>query len=147
MKQLIVKSGIIGLLVALLVLIRMYEFQFFYDPFMHFFSYAFLAPETIDFTPEMFLNMFLRYFLNTILSLGILFVAFRSKGIVKFASLVYGLFLVILFPFFVILMQYVTPEDYLAAFYVRRFLAHPVLILILLPAFYYYRLTQRETVQ
>lgn len=144
MRSLIIKLGIIALLVGLLVLIRMYEFQFFYDPFMHFFSYAFQSPGDLKYSLEMFFNIFLRYFLNSIFSLGILFVAFRSKGIVKFASLVYILFLLVLLPLFVLLMQSVTPDDYLAAFYVRRFLAHPVLILILLPAFYYYRLTRKE---
>lgn len=139
-----IKLGMIALLVSLLVLIRLYEFQYFYDPFMHFFTRAFSTPETLEFSTGMFFNMFLRYLLNTILSLAILFVAFRSIGIVKFAALIYLVFLVVLFPAFILLMGKVTPEDYLAAFYVRRFLAHPVLILILLPAFYYYRLTKRQ---
>ena len=88
----------------------------------------------------MFFNVFLRFLLNTIISLTILYVAFRNWSIIKFASLIFTAFFVVLFPLFVYLMQNVTPDDYLAAFYVRRFLAHPVLILILLPAFFYYRL-------
>ena len=30
-------------------------------------------------------------------------------------------------------------ENFLALFYVRRFLIHPIFVLILMPAFYYYR--------
>ncbi len=127
-------------LVALLALIRLYEYRFFYDPFMYFFEQAFQKGETLDFTTEMFLNVFFRFLLNTLISLTILWVVFRSKGIIKFSALIYGGFFIILYPLFIYLMHHVDPEDYLAAFYVRRFLAHPVLILLLLPAFYYYQL-------
>lgn len=135
------KIFIILCLVALLALIRLYEYQFFYDPFMYFFEQAFQRGETLSFSTGMFFNVFLRFLLNTMISLAILWVAFRSWGIIKFASLIYAAFFIVLFPIFIYLMNHVDPEDYLAAFYVRRFLAHPLLILILLPAFYYYRLT------
>lgn len=135
-----VKLLIIGILVILLAMIRMFEYRFFYDPFMYFFENAFKPGQSLDFPPEMFFNVFLRFLLNTVISLAILYVAFRSWGIIKFASLIFIAFFVVLFPLFIYLMQNVTPNDYLAAFYVRRFLAHPVLILILLPAFFYYRL-------
>lgn len=140
-----VKILIILGLVSVLALIRLYEYRFFYDPFMYFFEQAFQRGETLTFTNAMFFNVFLRFFFNTIISLIILWVAFRSWGIVKFAGLIYAGFFIILFPLFIYLMHHIKPEDYLAAFYVRRFLAHPLLILILLPAFYYYRL-QRPVV-
>lgn len=134
------KIMIILCLVGLLALVRLYEYRFFYDPFMYFFEQAFQRGETLDFTTDMFFNVFLRFLLNTVISLTILWVAFRSWGIIKFASIIYAGFFIVLFPLFIYLMHNVDPEDYLAAFYVRRFLAHPLLILILLPAFYYYRL-------
>lgn len=132
------------MLVGVLALVRLYEYQFFYDPFMYFFEQAFQKGETIDYTFDMFFNVFLRFFTNTLISLLILWVAFRSRGILKFSSLIYVGFFVVLFPLFIYLMYHVEPEDYLAAFYVRRFLAHPLLILILLPAFYYYRLSTED---
>lgn len=138
------KMFLIGSLVAVLALIRMYEYQYFYDPFMYFFERAFQEQQEYHFSTRMFFNVFLRFLLNTMVSLTILYVAFKNWGIIKFGAVIYAIFFVVLFPLFVWLMQNVTPDDYLAAFYVRRFLAHPVLILILLPAFYYYRLTQRE---
>ena len=141
-----VKLLIIGFLVIMLAMIRMFEYRFFYDPFMYFFENAFKPNESLEFPPEMFFNVFLRFLLNTIISLTILFVAFRSWGIIKFSGIIFFTFFVVLFPLFVYLMQNVTPDDYLAAFYVRRFLAHPVLILILLPAFFYYRL-QKATAE
>ncbi len=132
------------MLVGVLALVRLYEYQFFYDPFMYFFEQAFQKGETIGYTFDMFFNVFLRFFTNTLISLLILWVAFRSRGILKFSSLIYVGFFVVLFPLFIYLMYHVEPEDYLAAFYVRRFLAHPLLILILLPAFYYYRLSTED---
>lgn len=135
------KIIIILVLVGVLALIRLYEYDYFYDPFMYFFEQAFQRGETLDFTTVMFFNVFLRFLLNTLISLTILWVAFRNWGIIKFAGLIYGVFFIVLFPLFIYLMHHVSPEDYLAAFYVRRFLAHPLLILILLPAFYYYQLT------
>lgn len=140
----VIKIAIILMLVGVLALVRLYEYQFFYDPFMYFFEQAFQKGETIDYTFDMFFNVFLRFFTNTLISLLILWVAFRSRGILKFSSLIYVGFFVVLFPLFIYLMYHVEPEDYLAAFYVRRFLAHPLLILILLPAFYYYRLSTED---
>lgn len=139
-----IKMGVIAFLVCLLVLIRLYEYRFFYDPFMYFFEQAFQSTRELHFPPGMFFNVFLRFLLNTIISLAILYVAFRKWDIIKFAGIIYGLFFMLLFPIFIFLMQNVSPDQYLAVFYVRRFLAHPVLILILLPAFYYYRLSQKE---
>lgn len=136
----VIKVLIILGLVGILALVRLYEYRFFYDPFMYFFEKAFQSGQTIDYSFEMFFNVFLRFLVNTFISLLILWVAFRNWGIIKFASLIYAGFFIVLFPLFVYLMHHVQPEDYLAAFYVRRFLAHPLLILILLPAFYYYRL-------
>ncbi|WZL87876.1 exosortase F system-associated protein [Salinimicrobium sp. 3283s] len=132
-------------LVGVLAMIRIYEYRFFYDPFMYFFERAYQSGETVNYTLEMFSNLFLRFVLNTLVSLLILWVAFRSWGIIKFSALIYAAFLTVLFPVFMYLMENVEPGQYLAAFYVRRFLAHPLLILILLPAFYYYRLSRNIT--
>ncbi|MDX1762412.1 MAG: exosortase F system-associated protein [Christiangramia sp.] len=129
-------------LVGVLALVRLYEYRFFYDPFMYFFEKQYMAGEGIVFPDYMFWNVFWRFLLNTFISLLILYVAFQSRSIIKFSVLIYAGFFVVLFPLFIYLMKHVQPEDYLAAFYVRRFLAHPVLVLLLLPAFYYYRLQQ-----
>ena len=137
------KIGVIGLLIGLLALVRLYEYDFFYDPFMYFFEQKYQPGESIHFPAYMFVNVFWRFLINTLISLLMLYVAFRSKQIIKFSAFLYLVFFVVLFPLFIYLMNHVQPDDYLAAFYVRRFLAHPVLVLLLLPAFYYYRL-QKE---
>lgn len=131
-------------MIGVLVLIRFYENKYFYDPFMHFLDTAFVGIEMSTFKTSMFFNLLFRFLLNTIISLLILWVAFRNREILKVSGLIYLIAGVVLFPLFIYLMQQVQVDNYLAAFYVRRFLAHPLLILILLPAFIYYRLKAPE---
>ncbi len=145
MKHLLRLLGI-GVLVVLLVLVRLFEHQLFYDPLIDFYRYgghlAMEVPQIIF--PKLLLNISLRYWLNTITSLVILFVAFRDKNIVKFAALLFTLLFGISITTFSIIYFNLNSENVMGLFYVRRFLIHPIFILILLPAFYYYRLKKRE---
>ena len=144
MKQLLRLAGI-GVLVVLLVLVRLFEHQLFYDPLIDFYRYGgHLAMDVPQITfSKLLLNVSLRYWLNTIISLVILFVAFRDKNIVKFATLLFALLFGISLATFSVLYFNLNAQNVMGLFYVRRFLIHPLFILILLPAFYYYRLKKR----
>ena len=50
---------------------------------------------------------------------------------------------VILITVFVILIKNNFESGYLLPFYIRRFIIHPLFLLILLPAFYYQKLSNR----
>ena len=140
MKQLL-KPALLLLLLLLLVLVRAMEKEFFYDPFMLFYDREVLGIEVqAENSFLLYLNVVFRYVINTLISLAVLFVVFRDKGIIRFSSVLYLVIFFMLFPAFVLLMGKVGPGNYLQAFYVRRFLIHPVLILLLLPAFFYQRL-------
>ena len=130
-------------LVGLLVAVRFLETELFYDPFMRFFV---PVPGNSE-IPEvrLFLNVALRFWINSCISLGLLYVVFDSKATLKFAGILFLLVFIVLFPVFIVLMQEVEMDNYLTVFYVRRFLAHPILILVLLPAFYYQRLKIRRS--
>ena len=131
------------ILIGLLVAVRFLETELFYDPFMRFFA---PVPGNSEISQiRLFLNVALRFWINSCISLGILYVVFGSKTILKFSGILFLLVFVILFPAFIVLMQEVEMDNYLAVFYVRRFLVHPILILILLPAFYYQRLKIRRS--
>ena len=127
-------------LVGLLVLIRVFEEQLFYDPYLAFFKNDYLyidSPRQEVFKLAAFTT--LRYVLNTVISLGILFVLFKDLSIIKFSVLVYALAYVVfmsLFLYFVILPK---QEDYYLFFNVRRFLIQPLIALLLIPAFYYHK--------
>ncbi len=137
---------IIGILVVLLVLVRYFEGRLFYDPFLHFFHSDYLQDRIPHFeTTRLLLNIAFRFLLNTIISLGIIYVAFFDKSILKFSVLLYSILFFTGFAVLMFLILTIENQNYLALFYVRRFLIHPVFLLILLPAFYYYRLDRRKS--
>lgn len=133
----------IGALVLLLAGIRLFEEALFYDPLIVFFRSDYLMDRIprVDMALLLF-NMGIRFLLNTIISLAIIFLAFRDKQITTFATLLYLIIFVVGFSVFTYLMLNMENEHYLALFYVRRFLIHPLFLLILLPAFYYYRIME-----
>ncbi|MGA8854091.1 MAG: exosortase F system-associated protein [Christiangramia sp.] len=131
----------IGLLVSMLVAIRFFEEDLFYDPLIIFFKSDYLLgiipPMNMA---ELMINLTFRYALNSIISLAIIYISFRDINILKFSAVLYGILYVLATLVFIFLVLNIEREHYLALFYVRRFLIHPLFLLILLPAFYYYRL-------
>lgn len=135
----------ISLLVLLLVLIRHFESLLFYDPLLEFYHSDYLMNRTPHFeTLELLLNVFYRFFLNSLISLAIIYVAFLDKSILKFSFMLYVVLFLVAFPVLMFLILTIENHNFLALFYVRRFLIHPVFVIILLPAFYYYRLNMRQ---
>lgn len=125
-------------LVLLLILIRAYEDVLFYDPFLNYFKadyYNLPLPE-IDTIP-LFFGLFLRYFLNTVISLGIIYVLFKDIGAVKFASILYLAFFIMLVVAFFFVFSFFGEANKMGLFYIRRFLIQPIFLLLFLPAFYY----------
>lgn len=130
----------IALLVCVLALIRFFEAQLFYDPLIEFYKADYLHHNIPEFdTLKLLINVFLRYHLNSAISLALLYVTFFDKNILKFSFYLFAFFFIICFSIFSFLIFQIENEPFLALFYVRRFLIHPVFILILMPAFYYYR--------
>lgn len=126
------------MLVGLLVLIRVFEEQLFYDPYLSFFKNDYLyidSPRQEVFKLTLFTS--LRYILNTVISLGILYVIFRDLSILKFATLVYGIAFVVLIVLFLYFVINPKQDDYYLFFNTRRFLIQPLILLLLIPAFYY----------
>ncbi|GAA4236987.1 exosortase F system-associated protein [Postechiella marina] len=126
---------------TLLVLIRFFEHELFYDPYLTFFENDYLYIDNPR-REVLKLTIFttLRYALNTLISLAILFLVFKDKSIVKFSALIYilsFLILIILYLYFVINPR---QEDYYLFFNLRRFLIQPIILILLLPAFYYHKL-------
>lgn len=135
----------IGFLVGLLVLIRYFENHLFYDPLINFFQLEYLHDNIPSFEAgRLLLNVALRFFLNTLISLAIIYVAFFDKNILRFSALLFLLLFLVCFPVFFFFVYTIENQNFMALFYVRRFLIHPVFVIILLPAFYYYRLMDRR---
>lgn len=133
-----VRIALSMLLIILLVLIRAYEDSLFYDPFLNYFKmdyYNLPLPE-ID-NLQLFFGLFFRYFLNSSISLAIIYVLFKDVEAVKFASILYLIFFVILVIIFFFVLFYIGETNKMALFYVRRFIIQPIFLLLFLPAFYY----------
>ncbi|MFV8376731.1 exosortase F system-associated membrane protein [Flavobacterium sp. LB1P71] len=125
-------------LVVLLVLIRAYENQLFYDPFLDYFKSDFThlpLPSLNSF--QLFLGLLFRYTLNTVISLGIIYVFFEEIQMVKFALVLYYFFFMILISTFFFIIFYCREHSNLVLFYVRRFLIQPIFVLLFVPGFYF----------
>ena len=126
------------LLTVMLVLVRAYEDDLFYDPFLNYFKtdYYNLPLPKID-NLQLFFGLVFRYFLNTILSLGIIYCIFKDFDAIKFASILYLLFFIALVVAFYIVFSYFGEANKMTLFYIRRFLIQPIFLLLFIPAFYY----------
>jgi exosortase F-associated protein len=139
------KSRIFLLIVFVFLLagIRAYENQLFYDPFLVYFERDYKELPLPQFNSiQLFLGLLFRYFLNTIISLGIIYVIFREIELVKFASVLYVLFFLILIIAFYCIIYFYGNHNNLILFYVRRFLIQPILILLFIPGFYYQKINK-----
>ncbi|MFC0780320.1 exosortase F system-associated protein [Flavobacterium sp. HJSW_4] len=120
-----------------LALIRLFEKKLFYDPFLVYFSADFhSSPYPEVQTLKFFFGLFLRYFLNSALSLWLIYALFQDRDIFKFSLFVYTFFLVVLLVAFYVIL-YFFPDGGWLLFYVRRFIIQPILVLLFIPGFYY----------
>lgn len=131
------------LLFGLLVLIRWFENELFYDPYLSFFENDYLY---IDSPRREVLKLVgfttLRYVLNGIISLGILYVAFKDRSIIRFSTVIYTMAFVVLICGYLYFVINPKQSDYYLFFNLRRFLIQPIILIVLLPAFYYHKITK-----
>lgn len=124
-------------LVFLLAGIRGYENELFYDPFLNYYKSENNNGYPIYDSLELFGNIFFRYFLNTIISLVILFLIFSDLAIVKFSALLYVGFFVVLSLLFYLYLNFFDESHKMILFYIRRFLIQPIFLLLFIPGYYY----------
>ena len=118
-------------------IIRAFENQLFYDPFLVYFESDFKSkpfPE-VDLL-KLFGGLLFRYFLNTVLSLLLIYSLFKDLEMMKFSAFLYAFFLVLLFGLFFIILKFYSEGSWIL-FYVRRFIIQPIFVLLFIPAFYY----------
>lgn len=123
-------------LVLLLVLIRAFENQLFYDPFLDFFKRDFTNLKLPNFnSTQLFLGLLFRYTLNTAISIGIIYVFFKDMTMIKFAFVLYYFFFMILIAAFFFVIYLAKENSNWVLFYVRRFLIQPIFVLLFVPGF------------
>ncbi|MBN4070362.1 exosortase F system-associated protein [Olleya sp. AH-315-F22] len=137
------KYILLFMLFLLLILIRVFEDELFYDPYLLFFQNDYLYmdnPRREVFKLTAFTT--LRYVLNTIISLSIIYVFFKEKSMVKFSSVIFAIAYIVLLVTFLYFVMNPRQEDYYLFFNIRRFLIQPIILLLLLPALYYHKQQQ-----
>jgi exosortase F-associated protein len=131
-------------LFLLLFVVRSYESQLFYDPLLEYFKNDYLYKYIYDIDIwRLTVNLLYRYVLNSLISLSIIWVLFEKKSYIKFSGFFYMLAFMILIVVFVLLLRDDFESGYLLPFYIRRFIIHPLFLLLLLPAFYYQKLNNK----
>nr|WP_262511446.1 exosortase F system-associated protein [Flavobacterium aquicola] len=129
--------------VSLLMLVRAFESQLFYDPFLVYFNGDYLKLALPHYNSGLlFLGLLFRFSLNTVFSLGIIYFVFKDKRMISFAAVLYILlFVILIIAFFSIIYLFKNHEN-LMLFYVRRFLIQPLFVFVFIPAFYFQKLNK-----
>lgn len=140
------RYGLAAVLIFGLILVRKFETELFYDPFLAYFKSDFYNSEFPQYDlGKLILNILFRYFLNLLLSVLIIGLIFWRKDYMKYTAYIWLGFLAVFLPLYVYFIEthFSLGENY--GFYIRRFLIQPVLLLILIPAFFYHQQTAGNT--
>jgi len=144
-KSKVLDIAIIGILVIALMLIRMFEKELFYDPFLDFFHGNTQNKTIPEFnTIKLFLGILYRYSINSTFTVLIVYFSFKDVSIVKLTSFLLSIFFVVLIILFFSLLYFSKNPDYLFLFYVRRFLIQPLFLILFVPAFFYQKSVNKQ---
>lgn len=133
-----IKVGLLSLLVLALVSIRIFESNLFYDPLIPYFKGNFQTmPLPKMHQIKLFASLGFRFYLNSILSLGIIHLLFKNPTSTKFALLLYLVLGSVLLISFVFMLEFFGEANKMNLFYIRRFLIQPLFLILFVPAFYY----------
>jgi len=135
MNKPFIKYSFIFILIVLLISIRFFEKNLFDDGLIQFFTHDYLTQDLpITSSLQTIIIDGVRFWINSILSIMIMFLVFKQKHLLTFLLSFYGLvFLIIIIALHFAIANY-TPGHYLSLFYIRRFLIQPLLLFILVPA-------------
>ena len=131
-------------LIGFFVIVRTFENQLFYDPFLEYFKseMPLVYPK---FEPvKLYFSLFIRYLINAIISILILYVIFKDLNLFKFSMFLYVLFFIILTIGFYIWLNYFDESQKMILFYIRRFIIQPIFILIFIPGFYFQNQSEKK---
>jgi exosortase F-associated protein len=133
------KYRVFGMVLCFLLfaIYRHYE-GFFYDPIVGFFSSSNSSLGNLSFDFSFYtLSLISRYLINTGLTILTIHLWFRSKKYTTYtldALLVVG---VLVIPMFLIQVYFDFPFGKMFAFYLRRIIVYPIVLLLLLAVFYF----------
>ena len=129
----LVVLGIFGL-----IGVRMVEDKIFYDPFLDYFHEANKKAVFPDFEwGKLILNYIFRFVLNLFFSAVIIQFVFKNFRWTVQAVVMILLVFAITFPMYLYCISTKFEIGYLFSFYMRRFVIQPLILLLIIPMFYY----------
>ena len=121
-----------------LIGIRILEERLFYDPFLGYFHEA---QKNIPFPPfewgKLIAGYFFRFVLNLFFSCLIIHFWFRNRQWTIQGAILITIIFLITFPIYLYCIYDRFEIGYLLSFYMRRFVIQPLILLLIIPMFYY----------
>lgn len=124
--------------IAGLMSVRILEDQLFYDPLLAYFHDAneSMKLPQVEWTKLIFGHLF-RFVLNLIFSCIIIHFIFKNKQWTQQGALLILIVFAITFPIYLFCIHNNFEIGYLFSFYMRRFVIQPLILLLIVPIFYY----------
>lgn len=140
----IINIILIGICLLSLIAIRKFENILFYDPLLYFFkqsefNHLHIPPFNII---KLFISLFFRFFLNSIISMIIIQLWFKNKKITIFSCYIFIMGFIVFVISYLLSITTNFGLGYMPTFYIRRILIQPILLLLLIPAIYYYKFSK-----
>ncbi|MEN4759430.1 exosortase F system-associated protein [Chryseobacterium sp. C39-AII1] len=125
--------GLVGL-----VSVRVLEDRIFYDPFLNYFHEA---NKHLDFPAfewgKLIVGHLFRFILNLFFSCIIIHFLFKNKQWTIQGAILISIIFLITFPIYLYCIYERFEIGYLFSFYMRRFVIQPLILLLIVPMFYY----------
>jgi exosortase F-associated protein len=129
----LVFAGIIGL-----ISVRFLEDKIFYDPFLEYFRGDYKLATIPEFeTVKLVASLLLRFLLNLFFSAIVVHFIFLNKIWTLQAVLLMAIAFVFFFPIYLWCIISKMEIGYLFTFSIRRFVIQPIILLLIIPIFYY----------
>lgn len=107
-----------------------------YEPFEYFYDSGGLAGFPKEFDSVLYLgSISLKFLINMLLSVACVYFFFKDVGIARKAALVFVWVGLILIPMYFAMVHFEFPFGHLFAFYIRRIIIYPILLIVLLAGF------------
>jgi len=129
----LVLAGVCGL-----VGVRMLEDAIFYDPFLNYFHEANKNMSLPQFEwGKLIVSHLFRFILNLFFSCIIIHFLFKNKEWTMQGAVLITIIFAITFPIYLYCIYNQFEIGYLFSFYMRRFVIQPLILLLIVPLFYY----------
>lgn len=133
LRWIIIIAGILGL-----VSVRFLEDKMFYDPFLEFFKGDYKVAQVPEFIwGKLIFSHFFRFALNLIFSAIVVHFMFLNKKWTLHAVVLMAVAFLFFFPIYLWCLYSKMEIGYLFTFSVRRFVIQPIILLLIIPIFYY----------